>query len=424
MLNMIEEPTLRPAGELHLLDPDLLADPAGGYGRVREQGPVVRAWLTDTQPVWLVTRYDDVREGLRDGRFVGSPASVEGHTGEDPRRILVDMLNLPEEVQKYFLVSALDIDPPDHTRLRGAVARAFTARRMRVLHPRVEQLTAEILDGLRDGSPDGVLELADGFAYPLAVAVVCELTGVPGPDRAVFRRWGDDILTAEADRLRTSSPAVVDTVLRLLDERRRAPGDDLLSTLAAARADAGFRLSEEEAVAMVLNVVMAGYDNTAQLIINSLAALLTHPDQLRLLCERPELLTGAVNEAVRWCGPDVMVRMRFAAEDTDFRGTRIRKGDCVQFVLVSANRDPRRFDDPDRFDVTRQPQDGTEGHIGFGHGIHYCVGATLSRLQCEIALRTLLTRHPGLRLADGPGSLRRTVVPGTAPRLPTLHVRT
>ncbi|MFC4498116.1 MULTISPECIES: cytochrome P450 family protein [Streptomyces] len=411
--------TTRPPGELYLLDHDLKADPAAGYGKVREQGPVVRGWLTETQPVWLVTRYDDVREGLRDSRFVSSPDAIEGHTGEDPRRTLVDMLNLPVEVQKYFLVSALDTDPPDHTRVRGAVGRAFSARRMQALRPRVEQVAAEILDDLHRRSPDGVLELVDGYAYPLAITVVCELAGVPEEDRAVFRRWGDDILVMEPERLRKSSPAVVDTVLRLLDERRREPADDVLSALAAARDHAEYRLTEEEAVAMVLNVVMAGYDNTAQLLVNSLAALLTHPDQLKLLQAEPELMPGAVQEFVRWCGPDIMVRMRIAAEDTEFHGTTIRRGDCVQFVLVSANRDPRRYDDPDRLDITRRPTDGTEGHIGFGHGIHYCVGATLARIQCEIALHTLLHRHPGLRLADG-ASMARTVIPGTPPRLPRL----
>ncbi|MGW0580078.1 cytochrome P450 family protein [Streptomyces sp. NPDC002920] len=411
--------TTRPSGELYLLDHDLKADPAAGYGKVREQGPVVRGWLTETQPVWLVTRYDDVREGLRDSRFVSSPDAIEGHTGEDPRRTLVDMLNLPVEVQKYFLVSALDTDPPDHTRVRGAVGRAFSARRMQALRPRVEQVAAEILDDLHRRSPDGVLELVDGYAYPLAITVVCELAGVPEEDRAVFRRWGDDILVMEPERLRKSSPAVVDTVLRLLDERRREPADDVLSALAAARDHAEYRLTEEEAVAMVLNVVMAGYDNTAQLLVNSLAALLTHPDQLKLLQAEPELMPGAVQEFVRWCGPDIMVRMRIAAEDTEFHGTTIRRGDCVQFVLVSANRDPRRYDDPDRLDITRRPTDGTEGHIGFGHGIHYCVGATLARIQCEIALHTLLHRHPGLRLADG-ASMARTVIPGTPPRLPRL----
>ncbi|MGY4737484.1 cytochrome P450 family protein [Streptomyces sp. ATMOS53] len=415
--------TARPPGEPNLLDPELTADPAAGYGKVREQGPVVRGWLTETQPVWLVTRYDDVRDGLRDSRFVSSPAAIEGYTGEDPRRTLVDMLNLPAEVQKYFLVSALDTDPPDHTRVRGAVGRGFNARRMQVLRPRVEQLAAEILDDLHRRSADGVLELVGGYAYPLAVTVVCELAGVPEEDRAVFCRWGDDILEREPGRLRESSPAVVDTVLRLLDQRRREPADDVLSALAAARDEDRYRLTEEEAVAMALNVVMAGYDNTAQLVVNSLAALLTHPDQLKLLRADPGLMPSAVHEFVRWCGPDIMVRMRLAAEDVEFRGTHIRRGECVQFVLVSANRDPRVYENPDRLDITRRPHDGSEGHIGFGHGIHYCLGAVLSRLQTEIALDTLLSRHPGLCLAEGPESLQRTIIPGTAPRLPRLAAR-
>ncbi|MEU9117344.1 cytochrome P450 [Streptomyces sp. NPDC048483] len=415
--------TGQPPHEPYLFAQDLLARPAEGYGAMREQGPVVRGWLTDDQPVWLITRYDDVRDGLRDGRFVNSPDAIPDHTGDDPRRMLVDMLNLPEEVQRYFLVSTLDIDPPDHTRLRGAVGRAFSARRMKALRPRIERLAGELLADLQRRSEDGVVEFAEGCAYPLAITVICELAGVPEEHRAVFRRWGDDILVMDPERLRVSSPAVIGTVHELLRQRRAEPADDLLSTLAASGADTKFPLTEEEAVAMALNVVMAGYDNTAQLIINSVAALMTHPDQLRLLRDRPDLLPGAVNEFVRWCGPDIFVRMRIAAEDVDLHGTPIRKGDAVQFVLVSANRDPREYTDPDRLDVTRRPHDGSEGHIGFGQGIHYCIGAHLSRLQCEITLRALLERHPGLQLAVAPEELRRTVIPGAAPRLGRLPLR-
>ncbi|WP_075731873.1 cytochrome P450 [Streptomyces acidiscabies] len=413
MTDLTDTPPSRPPNELLLLDPGFLADPAAGFGAVREQGPVVRGWLTETQPVWLVTRYDDVREGLRDhARFVHTPAKIDGHTGEDPRRVLVDMLNLPEEMRKYFLVSALDADPPAHTRLRGAVARTFTARRMQALRPRIAEITHDLLTEALANSVDGTLELVEGLAFPSAVTAVCELVGVPEADRAVFRRWGDDILAMDPERLGASSPPLIETITRLLDERRPAPGEDLLSGLACG-------LDEVEAVAMVMNVVMAGYDNTAQLLINSLAALLTHPGQLRVLRDDLTLMPRAVEEFVRWCGPDIVVRMRLAAEDVELHGVRVRKGDCVQFVLVSANRDPRRFPDADRLDVTRA---GAEEHLGFGQGIHYCVGAGLSRVHCEVALGVLLERFPQLRLAGGAENLKRDVIPGTAPRLPELRV--
>lgn len=399
-----------------LLDPGLLADPAGGFGRMREQGSVVRAWLTDRQPVWVITRYADVCAGLRDPRFVSNPASVPGHTGEDPRKPLLDMLNLPADVLKYFMISALDIDPPDHTRLRGAVARAFTGRRIQALRPRIAEVAADLLSGLSGRrNKGGTVDLIEEYAYPLALTVVCELVGVPEAHRAPFRRWGEDILTMDPARLRTSSVEVVETVRRLLDECRTDPTEDLLGTLAANN-DPRFPLDEVEQVAMVLNVVMAGYDNTAQLIANAIAALHAHPgERLRLVAD-PALLPGAVEEFVRWCGPDIMVRMRVAAEDVGLHGTKIRKGDAVQLVLVSANRDPRQFADPDRLDVCR-PADTAGGHIGFGLGIHYCIGASLARVQCEIAVGALLDRYPELPLAVPAADLERTVIPGTPPRL-------
>ncbi|MBD0671457.1 cytochrome [Streptomyces sp. CBMA156] len=401
---------------MYLLDPELLADPAGGYGRVREQGPVVRAWLTDEQPVWLVTRYDDVRDGLRDPRFVNSPAAIPGFTGPDPRRPLVDMLNLPAEVLDYFMISALDIDPPDHTRMRGAVARSFTGRRMQALRPRIEQVVEELLAALPAHAENGAADLVERFAYPLATTVVCELVGIPEAVRPLFRQWGDDIVTMDPDRLGTSSPALIEAVHDLLRQRRERPADDMLTALAEATGSGRYPISEKEAVTMTLNVVMAGYENAAQLIINAVAALVTHPEQLELLRTDRALLPGAVEEFIRWCGPDIMVRMRIAAEDTELHGTPIRQGDAVQFILVSANHDPRRYPDAHRLDLTRRQADQSEGHLGFGGGIHYCLGASISRLECETALRGLLDRYPGLAMAVAPEDLPRIAIPGAAPR--------
>ncbi|UGQ11808.1 cytochrome P450 [Yinghuangia sp. ASG 101] len=396
-----------------LLAPDLLADPVGEFGRMREQSPVVRGWLTERQPVWVITRYSDVRAGLRDPRFVSSPASVPGHTGEDPRKPLLEMLGLPDEVLKYFMVSMLDTDPPHHARLRGAVSRAFATRRMRELRPRAEAVAAALLDALPARAHGGTVDLVEEYAYPLAVTVICEVVGVPEDRRVPFRRWGDDILGMDPERLRTSSVEVVETVRGLLAERRDSPTDDLLGSLADGDLD------EVEQVAMVLNIVMGSYDNTAQLIANAIAALHAHPDQRRRLGGDPSLLPRAVDEFIRWCGPSAMVRMRIAAEDVEVHGARIRRGDAVQFVLVSANRDPRHFHAPDDLDVART-QDAPDGHLGFGHGIHYCLGASLARILCETAIGALLARHPHLPLAVPATALRRRIIPGTPPRLEEL----
>ena len=415
----------RHPGEPNVMDPALLADPFTGYGRLREQGPIVRGRMADDAPVWLVTRFDDVRELLRDPRFVNAPTAVPGHSGEDPRTALMDLMGLPAEVHRYFLTSLLDSDPPTHTRLRRLVSGAFSARRVQALRPRVERITTELIDALPGRAVDGVVDLIEHFAYPLPITVICELVGIPEADRQLWRDWSADMLSMEADRLRGSTPQLIRHIKDLIAERRSEPAGDLLSELVAPGGEGGAdgeRISDDEAVTMVLMLVLAGHETTAHLIGNGTAALLSHPDQLALVRRDPALWPCAVEELMRWCGPVQMTRMRYATEDLTFRDTRIRRGDPVQLVLVAANFDPRRHTDPTRLDLTREVVGQGEQHVGFGHGIHYCLGAALARQEAEIALAALLARHPGLALAGPVEELEHVPLPDGW-RLTALPVR-
>ncbi|TJZ57467.1 cytochrome P450 [Streptomyces piniterrae] len=392
------------------MDPELLADPFGGYGKLREQAPVVRARFMDDTPIWLVTRFEEVRAVLRDPRFVNSPHSVPGHAGPDPRDRLMELLGIPEEFSVHILESILTSDPPDHTRLRRLVSRAFTARRVPGLRPRVEEITDTLLDELPGHADEnGVVDLIEHFAYPLPITVICELVGVPEADRPRWRAFGSDLASLEPERIGTSFPAMVHHLHELIAERRTDLRDDLLSALIRVQDSDGGRLGDTEMVTLVMTVVLAGHETTAHLIGNGTVALLTHPDQLRLLKQDWGLLPHAVHELMRRCGSVQMTQLRYATEDMELAGTRIRRGDAVQPVLVSANHDPRHYDDPDRLDLTRQSGGLGEDHVGFGHGMHYCLGASLARQECEVAIGRLLRRFPDLSLAVAPDQLKTRV---------------
>jgi cytochrome P450 len=396
------------------MDPQLLADPFGGYGRLREQGPVLRARFMDDTPIWLVTRFDDVRAVLRDPRFVNNPHLIPSHTRPDRGEQLMKLLGIPEQYSVHILESLLTSDPPEHTRLRRLVSRALAARRVPDLRPRVEEITDELLDelpGLAD--KDGAVDLIEHFAYPLPITVICELVGVPEADRPRWRTFGSDLASLEPQRIAASFPAMVHHIHDLIAQRRAYPENDLLSTLTRAQDDDGTRLSTTEMVTLVMTLVLAGHETTAHLIAHSTVALLTHPDQLQLLQQDWERLPHAVHELTRRCGSVQMTQLRYAAHDVELAGTRIRQGEAVQPVLVSANHDPRHYDDPERLDLTRQ---NAEDHVGFGHGPHYCPGAPLARQECEVAIGRLLRRYPDLSLAVAPTELetqKRRRQPGT-----------
>ncbi|MDA0563975.1 cytochrome P450 [Streptomonospora sp. S1-112] len=395
-----------------LLDPDLLADPYTGFARLREAAPVQRVRHLDGSTMWLVTRQDDVRTVLDDPRFVNDPGRIEGGPG-DKRAQMITTFGIPEEYIPYLADTMLDADPPDHTRLRKLVSRAFTVRRVNALRPRVEEITDDLLDRLPAAAgDDGAVDLVEHFAYPLPITVICEMVGVPEADRPLWRDWGARMMGLDPASMSSAFREMIDHIHGMVEERRARPADALLDALIAVRDDDGDRLTETELVTMVLTLVIAGHETTAHLIGNGTHALLTHPEQARMLREDPALAPGAVHELMRWCGPVLITRPRWAAEDVVLADTLVRKGEGVEAVLVSANHDPRHYPDPTRLDITRTYDTRGEHHLGFGHGLHYCLGAALARQEGEVAFTRLLSRYPDLALAVPEDEVRWMPRPG------------
>jgi unspecific monooxygenase len=300
--------------------------------------------------------------------------------------------------------SLLFMDPPDHTRLRNLVARAFTPRRIEGLRAATEAITAELLDAM--GSDGGPVDLIQAFAYPLPVRVICNLLGIPEADEAVFTGWSRGIARS-LDPTVLRSPAIDAAIeqarseLRaylgeLLEARRKNPGDDLLSGLALVEAD-GDRISSGEVLSLAVLLLVAGHETTVNLIGNGVLALLRAPEQLALLQRSPDLVGAAVDELLRFDGP-VQITQRIATEDMEVVGCQVRRGDEILLVLGAANRDPAVFAEPYRLDVTRDAR----RHVGFGGGIHHCLGAVLARMETQIALAALLDRFGRIELAGTP----------------------
>ncbi|MFJ3913332.1 cytochrome P450 family protein [Streptomyces vinaceus] len=385
---MSEEPALLPYG-----DPAFLADPFPLYRQLREDGPVRRVVIAGALEAWLVTRYEDGLAALSDTRL-----SSDVRDAADTRLLE----QLPGTERESMLGNMLRSDPPDHTRLRRLVSKAFTARRVAEMRPRVQEVTDRLLDAV---VADGHADLVADFALPLPVTVISELLGVPVDERHEFQRWTDRMLMRGAQ---PPDPAVVNEAWRhmrayvteLIGAKRAEPGEDLLSALITAR-DEEQRLSEDELVAMVFLLLAAGYVTTVNLISGGIAMLLAHPDQLDLLRSDPALLPGAVEEFLRYDGPVSPGIARFAREDVEIAGVRIPRGATVLIGSAVADRDPDRFADPDRLDITR----ADNAHLAFGHGIHYCLGAPLARLEGQIAIGTALRRLPGLALAVEPARI-------------------
>ncbi|CAM5245997.1 MULTISPECIES: cytochrome P450 family protein [Streptomyces] len=363
----------------------LRRDPHPVYARLRERGPVHRVRLATpggAWETWLVVGYEEARAALADQRLAKDIAK----TGFVP---------LDEQlIGKYLLVA----DPPQHTRLRGLVARAFTMRRVELLRPRIRQITDELLD---DMLPRGHADLVDSLAYPLPITVICELLGVPEMDRAEFRKISTEVVAPTGtDSGRAATVRLAEYLTELIEDKRCAgPTGDLLGDLVRTTAEDGDRLSMDELRGMAYLLLIAGHETTVNLIGNAVLALLTHPDQLAALRADPTLLDAAVEETLRWEGPVETATYRYAAEPLEIAGTGIGRGDDVLIGLTAAQRDGARFADPDRFDIRRD----TRGHLAFGHGIHYCLGAPLARLEAGIALGALLDRAPGLTLDGEPG---------------------
>ena len=358
---------------------------------LREAGvcPVTRR---DGSPWWVVSRYEQVRAALADPRFsLDRRSSRHGFTG----------LGLPPVLDRNLL----NMDDPDHARIRRLAREAFTPRRVEQLRGRIQAHTDRLLDELASQQP---VDLIAGFAEPLPIYVICDLIGVPAEDGAAFRTWTNALWATGPegrDTARTAVAQLIDYLTRLIASRRAQPHDDLLTALIAAR-DGQDRLSEPELVSLVFLILWAGYENSADLTANCVVGLLAQPDQLAAICQQPdphtEVMRRAVEELLRHDQPVIMARRRFCLVDLEIDEREVPAGDMTLACLAAANFDPSRFTDPNLLDLSRDPNP----HLSFGYGPHYCLGAPLARLEARIALWTLFHRYPDLALAVPASQLR------------------
>ena len=370
-------------------DEDYFQDPQRYFAALREARPAAPVSLPGIggQP-WLITRYEDVRAALADPRLA-----------KDPRKLYPEWE--PPPMQAMISLHMLNLDPPDHTRLRRLVQKAFTPRRVASLRPRVEEITAALLDEMAAGPAE--TDLLDAFAFPLPITVICELLGVPVADRDDFRDWTSVIISNDhaPQEFERAAGGMFGYFTSLLAAKRRSPADDLLSALILAR-DEGDGLSERELYSMVFLLLVAGFETTVNLIASGTLALLSFPAEAKRLRADPSLLPAAVEELLRYANPLNHATERFTVQDVPVGDVVIPAGEWVLVATSSANRDPERFPDPERLDVGRD----ASGHVAFGHGIHHCVGAPLARLEGEVAIGSLLARFPALSLAVPASRLR------------------
>src|SRR5256712_9032405 len=366
--------------------PEMLADPYPAYRALRERGRIQRTAAGH----WLVLGYDEVSQLLTDQRF-GQAAGGVGRirlsrtTREGPPRLLgrVDAM--------------LSVATREHRRLRRLVSKAFTPRSVQKMRPLIQQIVNELLEGLAERAD---FDLVWDLAWPLPVIVIAEMLGIPREDRERFKRWSDAMVAtlggdySSLDEARRSNEELVDYVSRVIADRRKQPRDDLISRLVAAE-ESGQRMSDDEMLGTVALLLVAGNETTTHLISSGMLVLLRNPAQMARLREDPSLFPSAIDEMLRYTGP-VHTTRRTAREDVSLGDARIRRGDVVVGILAAANRDPNKYEDPDRFDVARNPTD----HVAFGDGIHFCLGAALARLEGQIAIGTLLRRVPNLQLRD------------------------
>ncbi|MGQ9829762.1 MAG: cytochrome P450 [Roseiflexus sp.] len=367
-----------------LASAEFLADPYPVYRQLIEEMPVF--WLPHTNApggMWCIARYDDIAFVLREAPIF-----------KDTGRIA------PPDRLTPLDRAMLQRDPPDHTRLRRLAGHAFTPRRVHGLMPRIEQISLNLIERIR---ARGEADFIADYARPLPIIVIAELLGVPFEDHNRFSAWSDEIMVGSDSvlggeeatrRSQQAMAALVDYFTALIRQRRQHPRDDLISALIAAR-DAGDRLSEDELLGMCVLLLIAGHETTVNLIGNGLLTLLRHPDQLNLLRQQPEHLTSAIEEMLRYESPVQRSTPRYAAETFEIRGAQIEAGQQISLMFGAANRDPAYFPDPDRFDISRQPN----LHLGFGMGIHYCLGAPLARIEARVAFTHILERLPAIRPA-------------------------
>ncbi|MFE7014655.1 cytochrome P450 [Streptomyces sp. NPDC057651] len=379
---------------------EFASDPYPAYAWLREHAPVHRTKLPSGVEAWLVTRYADARQALADSRLSKNPE----HHAEDAQG--KSKTGIPGERSANLMTHLLNIDPPDHTRLRRLVSKAFTPRRVAAFAPRVQELADDLIDRF---APQGEADLIHDFAFPLPIYAICDLLGVPREDQDDFRDWAGMMIRhggGPRGGVARSVKKIRGYLAELIHRKRNDPGDDLISDLIRA-SDHGEHLTENEAAAMCFVLLFAGFETTINLIGNGVYALLGNPEQRARLQEsiergERELLDTGIEELLRYDGPVELATWRFATEPLTIGGQQIATGDPVLVVLAAADRDPARFHEPDTLVLSRRDNQ----HLGYGHGIHYCLGAPLARLEGTVAIETLLRRLPDLTLAVDRADLR------------------
>jgi cytochrome P450 len=374
------------------IGPQALANPYPMYRALREEAPV--SW-NDLFEAWVFTRFADVDAILMDQRFSADRSKAQTRFSEMIRQ-------QQEEFGPFSQApTMLTSDPPEHTRLRRLVSKAFTPRAVENLRPRIRQIINELLDGIE--GPE--FDLVEEIAYPLPVIVIAEMLGVPPKDRADFKRWSDDVVATLGgpftplevmQRARKSIEEIAEYLSGVIAERRAEPKDDLISGLIAAE-DGGQVLSELEIFSTTILLLIAGNETTTNLIGNAMFTLLQNPEQLKLLRNDLSLMPSAVEEILRYNGP-VQATARVATTDIDVAGVTVKQGQMAMALLGAANHDPEKFPEPEVFDIKRNPTD----HLAFGDGIHFCLGAPLARAEAQITFEEMLRRFPEIGSAGEP----------------------
>ncbi len=383
------------------LDKRYDSDPYPLYDRLRQRDPVHRTWLMDG---WVLSRYEDVLSILHDARFSADERNLPGWDKFMERRKKLGLMQPDEEIP----VSMLRSDAPDHTRLRRLVSKAFTPQTIAALAPKIDGLVREHLDAV---AARGEMDVIGDLACPLPVIVIAELVGVPREDRDRFKHWSNEIVRGigfsniHDERASVTASRELRAYFQgMAEQRREDPRDDLMSGLLQAEEE-GDRLTLPEVFSLIELILIAGNETTTNLIGNGMLALLRNPDQLEALQRDPSLIQSAVEELLRYDGP-VQASSRIALDDLEFRGATLRKGQNAMILIGSANRDPDKFDDPHRLDLRRSPNE----HIAFGHGVHFCLGSHLARMEGRAAIGALVERFPSMKLATDRPPWRRNII--------------
>ncbi len=384
-----DDPTVPTGVELTAINERFRTDPYPVLDELRETEPIHH---DEVLKRCVLTRHDDVDRVVNDRSLSADPRKAADGTYMSLFR------NELGTDDGDYQPSILFLDPPDHTRLRGLINKAFTPRAIERMRPRIQEIVGELLDAIAE--QDGV-DLMTSFAMPLPTIVIAEMLGVDPADQADFKRWSDESILSfnplitddERERANAAGMAMHEYLVRAVAERREEPGEDLISSMIAVE-ESGDQLTNTEIVTMTSLLLTAGNVTTTDLIGNGVLALLRHPDELQKLLDEPSLIKNAVEEMLRYDGP-VVQTARITQSDTEIEGCPVSKGESILTSLASANHDPDVYPDPDKFDITREDTH----HHAFGGGVHFCLGAPLARLEAEIGVGTLVQRFPKLRLA-------------------------